>query len=393
MDRGILNLPALLERCVAGVARRAEDKGLGLGLEIDPLVPAFVLGDEAVLSQVLSTLLAEAVATTPAGSVDLAVDLDVRSGGQGAAGVWLCLRLRASAPLGPTIAAPLVEALGGTVTAEADGVLRVAIELPDAEAPGAAPSGLRILYAEDNAMNQELVAALLERAGHRVDLVGNGAAAVEAVRHGRYDLVLMDLEMPVLDGASAARALRALDGPAARVPIVAVTAYALPNRIAQCFAAGMNEVVTKPVDGDRLLRVIAKCCAGAPAPAASALAAPARFGHAEAPVLDRRTLVRLEESVGREMLVRTAARFLDGVDERLQRLRDAAGDRRALGIESHALVGLAGNLGLSRASEACRRLMDACEAEGGESVDVAKLAREAEIALKSGADALRRVFQ
>jgi CheY-like chemotaxis protein len=114
---------------------------------------------------------------------------------------------------------------------------------------------LAILLAEDNRLNRKVAAALLEKMGHHVDAVENGARAVEAVEHGRYDLVLMDCEMPEMDGYDATRAIRALPHHG-NLPIVAMTAYAMPEDRQRCLDAGMNDYVSKPISVQRLRRVV-----------------------------------------------------------------------------------------------------------------------------------------
>jgi len=113
---------------------------------------------------------------------------------------------------------------------------------------------LRLLIADDNPVNCRLTGILLQKAGHRVQTVGNGAEAVEAVRDGHYDAVLMDVQMPVMGGLEATRRIRALaDQSRARIPIIAITANAMRGDDDDCFAAGMSGYVTKPIDRGTLL--------------------------------------------------------------------------------------------------------------------------------------------
>ncbi len=112
---------------------------------------------------------------------------------------------------------------------------------------------LRVLVAEDNHVNQRLLSMVLGHAGHAVDLAGNGAEAVEAVQRCPYDVVLMDMQMPVMDGPTATVAIRKLAGPAGRIPIIAVTANVLPEHRAQCISSGMNGVLSKPINPHELL--------------------------------------------------------------------------------------------------------------------------------------------
>ena len=113
---------------------------------------------------------------------------------------------------------------------------------------------LRVLLVEDVAVNRELIAALLAPFDIALETAENGALAVEAMRHGQFDLVLMDVQMPVMDGLSATRAIRALPGPHARsTPIIAMTANVLPDQVQKCRDAGMDDHIGKPISPASLL--------------------------------------------------------------------------------------------------------------------------------------------
>jgi CheY-like chemotaxis protein len=116
----------------------------------------------------------------------------------------------------------------------------------------------RILVAEDNPTNQKVLLAYLEMAGHDIFLANNGAEAVEAAEAGAYDLVLLDIQMPVMDGLDAARAIRAQDGPTAHVPILALTASAAEGDRERFLAAGITDYLTKPVTMQALFAAIAR---------------------------------------------------------------------------------------------------------------------------------------
>jgi CheY-like chemotaxis protein len=124
---------------------------------------------------------------------------------------------------------------------------------------------LRVLLAEDNQINAVLATTLMRRAGHKVDIAVNGDEAVRAVAGGPYDIVFMDMHMPVLDGLEASRRIRALGGRKGAVPIVALTANAMASDRQKCIAAGMNDFLSKPFEPQDIHAMLAKW--GAPAPA------------------------------------------------------------------------------------------------------------------------------
>jgi CheY-like chemotaxis protein len=119
-------------------------------------------------------------------------------------------------------------------------------------------SSLRILLADDNPLNCRLAVLMLEKAGHAIDVVADGAAAIEAVRARPYDLVLMDVQMPGIDGLEATRRIRRLPIAQAGLPVIAITANAMAGDDRRCLAAGMNDYVTKPIDRARLLSAVAR---------------------------------------------------------------------------------------------------------------------------------------
>jgi CheY-like chemotaxis protein len=143
----------------------------------------------------------------------------------------------------------------------AAGIARPAPAAPTAlpSAPTAPAQSLRVLVAEDNAVNQIVVMRMLEKAGHRADLAANGREAVEALARGAYDLVLMDCQMPEMDGFAASRAIRADEaGTGRHVPIVALTANATQGDREQCLAAGMDDYLAKPITAATLRAVLAR---------------------------------------------------------------------------------------------------------------------------------------
>jgi len=124
--------------------------------------------------------------------------------------------------------------------------------------PPSRTGGVSVLVAEDNPVNQKVARLMLERCGCRVTVVDNGALAAAAVQSGEYDLVLMDCQMPTVDGFEATRRIRALDAPAGRIPIVALTANALAGDRERCLAVGMNDYLAKPVRKEELTAMLAR---------------------------------------------------------------------------------------------------------------------------------------
>jgi CheY-like chemotaxis protein len=116
----------------------------------------------------------------------------------------------------------------------------------------------RILLAEDNLVNQKVATRVLEKLDYRVDVVGNGRAAVDAWQQGNYDLILMDCQMPELDGYEATREIRRLENGTRHIPIVALTAHAMKGDDLECIEAGMDDYLSKPIDRNRLEKCLAR---------------------------------------------------------------------------------------------------------------------------------------
>ena len=281
-----------IDSSVALVRPRAVEKGVELVVRVDDAVPFAVSGDVTRLRQVLLNLLSNAVKFTEKGMVALPVhhgDGDelafvVRDTGIGLTEVGISklfqrfgqaesstTRQYGGTGLGLAISRKLAELMGGTMTVESDGpgkgsTFRLGIRAPVAtlEAtrssttkatldPGMATRHpLRILLADDNLVNQKLALRLLQQMGYRADVASNGREAIECVERKPYDVVLMDVQMPEMDGLDASREI-VRRWPGRRPRIIAMTANAMQGDREACLAAGMDDYVTKPIRVDALV--------------------------------------------------------------------------------------------------------------------------------------------
>jgi CheY-like chemotaxis protein len=233
-------------------------------------------------------------------------------------------------------------------------------------APLAPSRRLRVLVAEDNAINQRFMVALLRKAGHRATVVETGHQAVAAVRDGDYDIVLMDVQMPDLDGVEATRQIRTLPLPQRRIPIIALTAHAMTGAREEYLAAGMDDFVAKPIEPVLLLATLARLPALSKLPStarAEPIAAEAQrddYG----PVFDPARLATLAGFMQPEQLRDFASLYLEFAVESAGRIAALAaeGDYRAMGFEVHRLVGAAGNAGALETSRIAAALAAANKA-------------------------------
>jgi CheY-like chemotaxis protein/HPt (histidine-containing phosphotransfer) domain-containing protein len=244
---------------------------------------------------------------------------------------------------------------------------------------------VRILLAEDNQINQRVALKTLEKLGYRADAVDNGADALHALAERRYDLVLMDVQMPQMDGIEATRRIRdeGSDVKDHRVPIVALTAHAMAEDREVCLAAGMNDYLSKPIRPDELAAALARWTVRraerepavgltgqlpadevAPAVAAAAPVAGAGAGAGEPPVFDAAVLLNLLGG-DRAAAAEITAEFLKDAPVRACALHDAldAGDAPRARREAHTLKGASANVGAQALREAAHAAELACAAE------------------------------
>ena len=274
------------------MSRLAAAKGLPLSVEIAPDVPEWIEGDPTRLRQVLLNLTSNAVKFTEKGGVQLTLAtgagrkrlvFEVRDSGIGIAADKLgavfekfvqadatTTRRFGGTGLGLAIVRDLAQLMGGDVRVASklgEGSV-FTLELPLVEAKPEAQdiaaatgpalrAGLRVLVAEDNAVNWRVLEVQLRRLGCLPELAPDGEQAFQRAQSADFDLILMDCQMPVLDGFEATRKIRALAGPRGQVPIVALTANALTGDRDRCIANGMSGYLTKPVRREELTEALA----------------------------------------------------------------------------------------------------------------------------------------
>ena len=204
-----------------------------------------------------------------------------------------------------------------------------------------------VLLVEDNPVNQTVARGLLTRLGFTVEVVGDGARAVERLAEGGIDAVLMDVQMPVMDGLEATRRIRAAARGGARVPIVGLTANAFASDREECLAAGMDDFVTKPVTRQKLIRALARFTRAAVARDDDVAALPAA-AEGTTEIVDRGHRAGLAEALGPEGLAELTAVFRDDADRLLREIAEAVarGDDAAMRKGLHTLKGAAANVGL-----------------------------------------------
>jgi signal transduction histidine kinase/ActR/RegA family two-component response regulator/HPt (histidine-containing phosphotransfer) domain-containing protein len=446
----------------------AAEKGIDLDWKHPDNLPRYLKADSGRLQQILLNLIGNAIKFTDTGGVSLfamhrsaadgAIELrcEIKDTGIGieaahqdklfsrfAQAERSTARTHGGTGLGLSICKQLVELMGGEIgfdstpgvgstfwftircaigapveTAEGDGARAAAQpEPPKVEGVG----GLRILVAEDNRVNQMLVMEVLRAAGHTADVVANGAEAIEAVQETDYDLVLMDVQMPEVDGLTATKRIRALPGAVGKVPIIAITAHAMLGDREHYIAAGMDEYVSKPIDRKELFATIARTMetrrqaggggteAAMPtaAPGAAPAAPQAEGAHAALvdtpaprppadseglPILENKVIEDWKSFLGPEKfgeLMATHLGFARSCIPLLQE-RGASGSLAELARLAHDLKGTCSSLGLVRVEHLAADLEVACnEKREKEALD---LAANVETAVADGVAAIEERY-
>jgi CheY-like chemotaxis protein/HPt (histidine-containing phosphotransfer) domain-containing protein len=212
-----------------------------------------------------------------------------------------------------------------------------------------------VLVADDNPINRKLMVRYLQRLGYAVDEAVDGREAVEAVKGANYAAVLMDCEMPVMDGYQASSEIRRMEGAARHTRIVAITANESESDRGRCLAAGMDEFMSKPVRPESLARMVERAAAAnQPAGQAADEAEPL---DGAGPVLDPETIGELREE-GQDLLDDLIESFAQKAPTRIAQMADefACGNLKAAALSAHNLKGSAGNLGAKRLGGICAKL-------------------------------------
>ena len=411
---------ALARACLDVVRPAANRKALALALA--PSEPLRLVVDPTRLRQVLVNLLGNAVKFTPAGSVEVrlrqaasgaSIRLEVVDTGPGIPPEQRAklfrsferldfdpLRAVEGAGLGLALSSRLVTLMGGRLGHDDNpgGGSMFWLELPqgDVEAPlpdmvGSSPAGgqiqeraLHVLVVDDVAMNRDIARSFLRAAGHEATCAESGEEAVAAAANTEFDVVLMDVRMPGMDGLEATRRIRALPGARGQVPIVALTAQAFNEQVAECRKAGMDDHLGKPFDQDMLLAVVTRSAearrsgsgnlATVSAPASGPEAAATPVAGSELSVLDSTAFTLTASCLQPEAVdsyLRTIAELAEALRRDLRAADALSHTAEALAEAAHTLAGSAGMFGFHRLSVMGRSFERAVQSGAPEASDLA----------------------
>jgi PAS domain S-box-containing protein len=395
-----------LDETLKSLVLRACQKDVELSWRVGPGIPKYLKGDVGRLRQIVVNLVGNAVKFTKRGEIKVSVEAESESD----AGVMLHFQVRDSGigipkekqrmifdaftqvdssttrnyggtGLGLAITSRLVQLMGGKIWVESElgkgsifhftsrfeltgavprmtasedpKAIRSLPAGPAVSDTSKAPQGMKILLAEDNAVNRRLAIALLQKRGHRIAATENGQEALDALERENFDLVLMDVQMPVLDGFDAIRAIRAKEQSSdSHLPIIALTAHAMKGDRERCLAAGADEYVTKPIRIPDLLAAIDRATNTKASPANPAPPMPASHS-AGPPVLDfAAALDRVDGD--RELLENLMGMFAGECSHDIAEIRKSLEARDIGQLErlAHTLKGASASLAAGRVADA-----------------------------------------
>ncbi|ABK45888.1 multi-sensor hybrid histidine kinase [Magnetococcus marinus MC-1] len=381
---------------------RATAKGITLELEQGANLPAWVQGDPGRLRQVLMNLVSNGIKFTHQGGVTMRVaqqakredslllQFEVQDSGIGIPPQQLTQlfqpfnqldpsysRKYGGSGLGLAICRHLVDLMGGEIRLESppSGGSRFTFtarfgyahapqdEVLDNSEQEVQLHGVRVLLAEDSPTNQMVAVAMLARVGCHVDVAVNGLEVLEALTRAPYDLILMDLAMPEMDGWQAIARIRGMNAPLRDIPIIALTANAYPEVRAQCLAAGAQDFITKPIQRNILLNGILALVTQAQQTGQQGVGA--KRCHSNAPIRDEKVLERLAEDTHCSLLPRILEVFIDEADARLQAISTALDNEawQTVALEVHPLKSSAATFGAARLAACAMQLDAACKAQ------------------------------
>jgi signal transduction histidine kinase/CheY-like chemotaxis protein/HPt (histidine-containing phosphotransfer) domain-containing protein len=400
------SLEALIDNSVSIVSEGAGVKGLPIKVSLDRNLPKMLLGDELRLRQILLNLLNNAVKFTHEGHIALAVQQEGRADDREIVrfsvtdtGIGIARENQSrlftrfsqidgtirrefgGTGLGLAISKRLVELMGGQIGLDSqkgrESTFWITVPLPRTEAfagektAEGAPTPVkpaRILVAEDIEINQELTRSILESAGHRVDIVSNGIEAVAAVQAESYDLVLMDIQMPRMDGIAATREIRALDHPAKEVAIIAMTANVMPQQVRSFKEAGMNDYVGKPMKRNDLIKKTNEWLRKAEVMEQTSSARLPGSG----PVFDQEAFTDFVNLMGDERVAEWLTRLKKQLEGTFFDNTFDEVDREELARSAHSIISQAAILGFSELAELCGQLQEACDSSRNLSLPIQK---------------------
>jgi len=401
LDAHDFDIRELVESTMSALAPKAEAKGLKFTAGVDPAVPVRIVEDSGRLRQVLINLLDNAIKFTDSGSIELkvkAVDhnslpclhFSISDTGRGIPesehdavfGEFTRLaesgKLTSGTGLGLSIARRVVELMGGRIDYENRDNRGTCFwfEIPMAaasdteteaevsslqEKAGRLPKS-RILLADDSPANQMVALAMLRESGCTVDTASDGMEAVEAIRALPYDLVLMDISMPEMDGLQATGAIRELPGNTGSIPIIAMTAHAIVGDREKFIDAGMNDYLSKPITKQGLYEILEKWLPAGNADMAEDARNPASDETSPA-ILDTRVFDQLARDTSEEIVPRMLATFCKETRARLETLKQLGGDStdiEQLQREAHTLKSSAATFGAIELQRVASNVEAAC---------------------------------